>query len=148
MPKLCRTMPTLEIWGDAMFSVNDDLSIYATRGDTVFFEVSAEEENTGAAYFFEAGDVVRIKIMQKKNPGNVVLEKSFPVEEKTDKVSILLTGEEMKIGDVISKATDFWYEIELNPDTVPQTIVGFDEDGAKIFRLYPEGADMEVANAV
>lgn len=124
-----------------MFTINEDLSIYATRGDTVFFEVSAQEEMTGSAYFFEQGDVLRIKIMQKKSPNNVVLEKSFPVEEKADKVYILLTGEETKFGDIINKATDYWYEIELNPSTVPQTIVGYDEDGAKIFRLYPEGAD-------
>ena len=127
-----------------MFSVNEDLSIYATRGDTVFFEVTAQEDGTGSDYFFEAGDVLRIKVMQKKSPNNVVLEKCFPVEEKTNKVYILLAGEETKFGDIINKATDYWYEIELNPFTTPQTIIGYDEDGAKIFRLYPEGADQEV----
>lgn len=128
--------------------MNEDGSIYATRGDTVFFEVTASEDLTGRGYTFEAGDVVRMKIMGKKKPGNVLLEKSFPVEEDTNKVYILLTGEEMKFGDLIRKATDYWYEIELNPETRPQTIVGFDEDGAKIFRLYPEGADGEVDNGV
>lgn len=131
-----------------MFSINEDLSIYATRGDTVFFEVTAQEDNTGDPYFFEQGDVLRIKVMQKKSPDNVMLEKSFTVEEKTDKVYVLLTGEETKFGDVINKATDYWYEIELNPLTTPQTIIGFDDDGAKIFRLYPEGADQEVDNAL
>ena len=29
-------------------------------------------------------------------------------------------------------------------DTQPQTIIGYDEDGAKVFRLFPEGADAEV----
>lgn len=125
-----------------MFTINDDLSIYATRGDTVFFTVTAEEN--GTPYFFEAGDVLRMKIFQKKNANNVVLEKSFPVTAKTDRFIILLTEEDTKIGDVISKATDYWYEIELNPFTNPQTIIGNDEDGAKIFRLFPEGADSDV----
>lgn len=127
-----------------MFSINEDLSIYATRGDSVFFEVSAAEDITGSSYFFEAGDVLRLKVMQKKSPNNVVLEKCFPVEEKTDKVYILLAGEETKFGDIINKPTDYWYEIELNPYTMPQTIVGYDDDGAKVFRLYPEGADSDI----
>ncbi len=125
-----------------MFTINDDLSIYATRGDTVFFTVTAEEN--GVPYYFEAGDVLRMKIFQKKNAVNVVLEKCFPVEAKTDRFTILLTEEDTKIGDVISKPTDYWYEIELNPFTNPQTIIGYDEDGAKIFKLFPEGKDSEV----
>jgi hypothetical protein len=37
---------------------------------------------------------------------------------------------------------DYWYEVELNPDEDCQTIVGYDEDGAKVLRLFPEGADV------
>lgn len=125
-----------------MFTLNDDLSIYATRGDTVFFTVMAEDE-TGSTYFFEAGDVLRIKIFQKKNANKVVLEKCFPITARTDRYTILLTEEDTKFGDVISKPVDYWYEIELNPFTNPQTIIGYDEDGAKIFKLFPEGKDSE-----
>lgn len=125
-----------------MFTINDDLSIHATRGDTVFFTVMAEEE-TGATYFFEAGDVLRIKIYGKKNAQDVVLEKSFPITARTDRYMILLTEEDTKIGDVISKPKDYWYEVELNPFTNPQTIIGYDEDGAKVFKLFPEGKDSE-----
>ena len=124
-----------------MFTLNDDLSIYATRGDTVFFTVMAEEN--GIPYYFEAGDVLRMKTFQKKNATNLVLEKCFPVTAKTDRFTILLTEEDTKFGDVISKPTDYWYEIELNPFTNPQTIIGYDEDGAKVFRLFPEGKDSE-----
>ena len=68
-----------------MFVLNDDLSIYATRGDIVFFSVSAEEN--GVAHKFKAGDVVRIKIYGKKDATNVVLEKDFPVtKDDTDAV--------------------------------------------------------------
>ena len=125
-----------------MFTVNDDLSIYATRGDTVFFTVMAEDE-AGATYFFEAGDVLRIKVFQKKNANNVVLEKCFPITAKTDRYTILLTEEDTKFGDVISKPVDYWYEIELNPFTNPQTIIGYDDDGPKVFKLFPEGKDSE-----
>ena len=120
-----------------MFVINDDLSIYATRGDIVFFAVSAKEN--GVAYKFQAGDVLRMVIYGRKDAENVVLEKSFDVTEETSEVSIFLTGDDTRIGEVISKPTDYWYEIELNPMTNPQTIIGYDDDGAKVFRLFPEG---------
>ena len=136
-----------------MFTLNDDLSIYATRGDIVAFSVSAMDDATGDLYLFKPGDVVTIKIYGKKNAGDVVLSREFPVFAPSDPtedfqgyetVDIYLDGEDMKIGDIISKPTDYWYEIVLNDKTGPQTIIGYDEDGAKIFRLYPEGGDLEV----
>ena len=124
-----------------MFVVNEDNSIYATRGDIVFFSVTAAEEN-GDYHKFQAGDVVRIKIFGKKDAENVVLQKDFPITEECESVELLLTEEDTKIGDVISKPKDYWYEVELNPFTNPQTIIGYDEDGAKVFRLFPEGRDL------
>ena len=106
----------------------------------MFFSVSAEED--GEKYTFKAGDVVRIKIYGKKNAESVVFEKNFPVTEDTEEVEILLNKEDTKIGDVISKPKDYWYEVELNPFTNPQTLIGYDEDGAKVFKLFPEGADI------
>jgi hypothetical protein len=123
-----------------MFIINEDQSIYATRGDIVFFSVTAED--SGAAYQFQVGDVVRMKIYGKKDAENVVMQRDFPVAEKTESVAIYLSEEDTKIGKVISKPTDYWYEIELNPMSDPQTIIGYDEDGAKVFKLFPEGADV------
>jgi hypothetical protein len=124
-----------------MFKVNDDLSIYATRGDTIAFAVAADA--SGSTYKFKDGDIVRFKAFEKKGCENVVLQKDFPAEAGSETVSVLLTGDETKLGECISKPKDYWYEIELNPETKPQTIVGYDEDGAKVFRLYPEGGEME-----
>lgn len=124
-----------------MFVVNDDLSIYATRGDVVFFAVAANNEH-GEPYIFRAGDLVRIKVYGKKDAENVVLQKDIPITGNLESVAIILTEEDTKIGEVISKPTDYWYEVELNPHTNPQTIIGYDEDGAKIFKLFPEGDDI------
>ncbi len=123
-----------------MFVVNDDLSIYATRGDIVFFNVTAEDN--GKNYKFQVGDIVRIKVYGKKDAEEVVLQKDFPVTEITEKVEIYLSEEDTKIGEVISKPKDYWYEVELNPNDNPQTIIGYDEDGAKVFKLFPEGDDI------
>lgn len=123
-----------------MFTLNDDLSIYVTRGDAVFFSVTAEDN--GKPYVFQAGDIVRIKVYGKKDAENVVLQKDFPVMAATESVDIYLTEDDTKIDDVISKHKDYWYEVELNPFTNPTTIIGYDEDGAKVFRLFPEGDDI------
>lgn len=126
-----------------MFVVNDDLSIYATRGDIVCLNVSAVDDRSGEPYEFQPGDIVRMKVFVKKDAESVVLQKDFPVVAKTYAVGVFLTEQDTKIGEVISKPTDYWYEIELNPYTNPQTIVGYDEDGAKIFKLFPEGRDLQ-----
>ena len=120
-----------------MYQINEDNSIYVTRGDVVAFPVTAE--NNGTAYIFQPDDIVRISVYAKKNAENVVLRKDFVVAAETEKVDIFLTENDTRIGEVISKPVDYWYEIELNPLTNPQTIIGYDDDGAKVFKLFPEG---------
>lgn len=123
-----------------MFQFNDDLSIYLTRGDILFFTVSMLDR--GEDCRFQPGDVVRVKVFEKKKAEAVVLQKDFPVVSECDEVEIFLTEEDTKIGEVISKPRDYWYEVELNPYNNPQTIIGYDEYGAKVLRLFPEGADV------
>lgn len=126
-----------------MFAINnDDLMISVTRGDTAYFKVSLECD--GEPYNFQAGDIVRIKVFGKKDCENVVLQKDFPIVHASETVEIVLEEEDTKIGEVINKQTDYWYEIELNPETDPQTIIGYDDNGAKVFKLYPEGDDVVV----
>ena len=124
-----------------MFVINDDLSIYATRGDIVFFTVSADDN--GNLYKFQPGDIVRMAIYGKKEAETCVMQKDFPVTEVSETVFIYLEEEDTKIGDIISKHKDYWYEVVLNPDTMPQTIIGYDEDGAKVFRLFPESTEID-----
>jgi hypothetical protein len=82
-----------------------------------------------------------MKVFEKKACNCVVLTQDFRVTEATDKVDITLTSEDTTIGDTISKPVDYWYEVELNPMTAPQTIIGYDEDGPKVFKLFPEGGE-------
>lgn len=123
-----------------MFKINDDKSIYLTRGDIASIEVSARKKDN-ELYEFQEGDVVRMNVFEKKDCQCIVAQVSVEVTEVTNVVTLMLTKEDTKIGDIISKPKDYWYEIELNPDTYPQTIIGYDEEGAKLFRLFPEGSD-------
>ena len=125
-----------------MFRLNEDMSIYVTRGDTATIIVSLTNEE-GTPYVFQAGDVLRLKVFEKKNCNNVVLEKLYPITQTMNEVNLALDEKDTKIGGVISKPVDYWYEIELNPLSNPQTVIGYDEEGAKIFKLFPEGRDLE-----
>ncbi len=121
-----------------MFSINNDKSIYITRGDIATIEISAyvsEDE----MYTFKVGDVIRLKVFEKKRCDVVVLSKDVVIKSETTEVSISLSSADTRIGDLINKPVDYWYEVEINPDTTPQTIIGYDMDGPKIFRLFPEG---------
>lgn len=124
-----------------MFIINEDKSIYITRGDAALFAVTAVQD--GQPYTFQPNDVVRFKVFEKKGCDTVVLQKDFFVNEACASVDIELLRADTKIGEIIHKPKDFWYEVELNPETYPQTIIGYDEDGAKSFRLLPEGKDLE-----
>ena len=122
-----------------MFEISkEDLTIHITRGDAAVFSVGATVGEDKADYTFRDGDVVRLSVCAKKDYSNVVLQKDFNATEGAAEVEISLDSEDTKIGDAISKATEYWYEVELNPNTKPQTIIGHTEDGAKVFMLYPE----------
>lgn len=125
-----------------MFKINEDKSIYLTRGDVANIKISANLEN-GEPYTFKIGDVVRMTVFKRRDCGCIELQKDVVVEAETQEVSIALNREDTKIGEVISKPTNYWYEVELNPNTTPQTIIGYDDEGEKILRLFPEGSDTE-----
>ncbi len=123
-----------------MFKINEDNSIHVTRGDILFFTVTATVD--GNPHQFKAGDVLRITVFGKKDAEKILMQKDFPILADKNEVEVYLGKDDTKIGEPVSKPTDFWYEIELNPETEPQTIVGYDEDGPKIFRIYPEGCEV------
>lgn len=122
-----------------MFKINAaDKSVYLTRGDVCLIGLAVTEKD-GSAHTFKQGDVVRLSVFEKKNCENVVLQKDYPITADSEEIEIYLSGEDTKFGGIINKPTDYWYELELNPDTHPQTVIGYDDDGPKLFRIYPEG---------
>lgn len=121
-----------------MFKILPDKTICITRGDIANLDVSAKLED-GVPYQFHASDVVRFHVYKKNDHADVVIKKDFGVEQDSESVNISLTTEDTRIGDVINKPVEYWYEVVVNPDTAPQTIIGYDDDGPKIYRVFPEG---------
>lgn len=89
---------------------------------------------------FKKDDKFTFSIVRKGNYADVVFQKVFVVPEDCDIFYLSFTNEEMRIGEIISTRTTYWYEIDLNNDT---TILGHDKDGDKLFILYPEAAKKE-----
>ena len=121
-----------------MLEILVDKTICITRGDIASFDVSANTKD-GEPYVFQEGDVVRFQVFKKKDCAAVMIKKDVVVKEKSNSVTLQLVTEDTRFGEVIHKPVEYWYEVVVNPETAPQTIIGYDEEGEKIFRMYPEG---------
>ena len=126
-----------------MINISNDKTISITRGDIGTLAVSAKVSDE-ELYLFKVGEIIRFKVCKKKNCDVVYLVKDIAISEETTIGYIYLDKDDTKLGDITNKPVDYWYEVELNPDTNPQTIIGYDDLGPKIFRLYPEGGDLNV----
>ena len=115
-----------------------DKEIHINRGDRLLMEFSIDNENE--KYTFKDGDKIKFSIYEKRGMDKPpVLQKEFKPAVGSTSVDIDIPGSEMKIGEMTNKPIEYWYEIELNDE---ETIIGYDEDGAKKLILYPEGADL------
>jgi len=117
-----------------MFKITGN-TIEITRGDKAIIDFSID------GYQFGMGDVVRFRVYSKKGLNvEAHINKVINVMNECSTVKINLTSEDTKIGEMDNKAITYWYAIELNGS---DTVIGYDEDGAKEFILYPEGYDKE-----
>lgn len=122
-----------------MLKIEND-TIHITRGDVALFGITIEQDDN-TEYEFKKDDVVRMKVFKSKDCNCIEIQKDVKIETPTTEAQISLTSDETKIGGIINKPVKYWYEVELNPETNAQTIIGYDESGAKEFILYPEAKD-------
>ena len=96
---------------------------------------------TMVVYQFQVGDKIVFNIYQKNGYNKTpMLSKKITVSEQTDNVDIVLLEEETTFGEIPNKPTVYWYDITLNND---ETVVCYNEDGAKLFIQYPAKGDDE-----
>lgn len=125
-----------------MFKI-ENKTIHITRGDIATIGIKAKNVD-GSDYVFKQNDVVRLNVYKRKDCSCVVLYKDVKASEETTELELNLTSENTKIEELTSKPVKYWYEVVLNPDTNPQTIIGYDVEGAKEFILYPEAKEVEL----
>lgn len=117
----------------------DGTTIEINRGDVLSLDLSLKLSD-GTTYTFQPDDTIVFSVYNKKKMDKpAVLIKEVIVETTATSVNIPLSSNDTKIGGLINKPVDYWYEVELNGQ---YTVIGYDEDGAKIFRLYPEGSKL------
>lgn len=119
-----------------MFKIKDD-TIHVTRGDQGIIELTIFD------YELQLGDKIIFTVKKKFNVKEFLIRKIVEVTEEmvgTNVVEIVLEKEDTTIGDLIASPVKYQYDICLNEDV---TIIGYDEEGAKNFILYPEGSNDE-----
>ena len=121
-----------------MLKIDSEKKIHITRGDSGTIVITAQNSD-GSDHEFVAGDVVRLRVMEKRNVTNTVLTVDVVVTENSTSVDMGLNSDQTRIGGYINSPVTYWYEVELNPETNSTTIIGYDDEGEKEFILYPEG---------
>lgn len=116
-------------------------TIHLNRGDSANIQVACNNSN------FEVEQSLYLYVMEAGNCENIILTAQATIEENSNTATISLSAEDTKsLSEPFSLgAKEFWYELELQAGEERTTLVGFDEDGPKLFILYPE-AIVEGAN--
>lgn len=121
---------------------SDNVTLHLTRGDKVdnlsfYYPIKQDEEIRN--YTFKVGDKISFIVKEKKGYNKAeIFRKEFIIDEETEYPVINLTAEETKWGEMKNKRTTYWYDIVLNDN---ETIIGYDDEGAKKIYLYPEGGE-------
>lgn len=114
-------------------------TIKLNRGDVLSFVLTID--NGDDPYTFQEGDKITFSVYSKgKMNEKAVLLKEVDATPNATSLTIECTNEDTKIGDLINKPMEYWYELELNNE---YTILGYDESGAKQLILYPEGSKLQ-----
>lgn len=117
-----------------MFKIENN-KIHLTRGDKATIGLSLEN------YTFQQGDYIEFRVYNRKSLDKMpIMNITIEIAEETQEVDIVLSPEDTKIGEALNVPMTYWYEIELNNE---YTIIGYDEEGAKEFILYPEGVEID-----
>lgn len=108
-----------------------DKTIYVNRGDQMTIHIVNRTDD------FHNGDFLIFSICKAGDLGTVILTKRVDFTYDIGYADITLTSEDTRsLCDFFkSGQKNFWYELELNNN---MTLIGYDNDGPKLFIVYPE----------
>ena len=119
---------------------NDNVYWYDTSKKILYDEDYVESDEdldnlTEQYYEFQIGDEIKFNIYERKGyDKDPLMTKTIVVDTAGDEVVIPLEEADTTFGEIPNKATEYWYDITLNEDL---TIVCFNEEGARLFIMYP-----------
>jgi len=113
-----------------MFIIKNE-TFYVTWGDKGSFDITFQD------YTFSANDEIELNVYEEDAMDEEpVLNKKLVVAAAADTVTMNLNHDDTKLGDPSNEKRVYWYEITLNGE---QTPFCFDENGPKLFYIYPGG---------
>ena len=120
-----------------MIKIDEDKTIHLTRGDATNEINKLVVSQEGVS--FSANDKLKLIVVKKKGyTSSIVFSKEQTIADDGDEVEFELTEQETLTFPLANKKQEYWYDFVLNGDT---TILGYDEDNAKKFIVYPGGID-------
>lgn len=122
-----------------MLVIDTNKTISFNRGDKVSFTFNADDSD-GNPYTFLTTDVITMNVFRpKKYTDGAVFTIDFAVDTEGTSVTLELTAVNTKaMCPMINEPLTLWYELVLNDD---ETLVGYDDDGPKLMKIYPEGGE-------
>lgn len=123
-----------------MFKIENG-NMLLNRGDSATIRI----ENTSSNFL--PGDCIKFSIMEKNNCNSVIFQKRYDVIEQSETepnvFEITLAPEDSKkfCPSFKTGTKTFWYEIELESGDFINTLVGYDDQGAKEFIVFPEASE-------
>lgn len=114
-------------------------TIKVFRGDSGHFDIS-KTDSEGNIEQFKKGDKVILSVKENFGENTVLLRKTKLVDEDCNKISFFITEEDtISLTNLISEPIDYEYDIKVE-GLENSTIIGHDDSGAKLFKVYPTGS--------
>ena len=109
-------------------------TIHLNRGDSASIQIACNNSS------FDIGQKLCLYIMEAGNCENILVQVETDILEESNTATLSITSEDTKsLSEPFSYgAKEFWYELELQNGAERTTLIGFDENGPKLFILYPE----------
>lgn len=116
-----------------MLKIDSNNNIFITRGDKANIDIRIPL-NKGF-YEFQTSDILYFTVKRTYNDAQPVLRKIVTFSEPTTTATIILSSIDTSLGELSNTPLQYVYDVSINED---QTIIGFDENGAKYLTIYPE----------
>jgi hypothetical protein len=110
-------------------------TFHVTRGDSGSVTISYQDGSV-----LPAGATLMFRVYEQNGfDSDPIIDLAQDLEEGLTSYELVIDGEETsKFDNPAGEKEAYWYELKIGPDN---TVLGYDETGAKIFYVYPTGKD-------
>lgn len=122
-----------------MITIDNDKTIGITRGDVASFTLKVKQSD-GTYYQFKNSDRLYFTVKKSYGDSSYIIRKIITFTNPTDTATISFNASDTNFGSLLASARKYVYDISINET---ETVVGYDNDGAKYFVIYPEASNDE-----